>query len=115
MLDESGLAFVPLSAIFSWFEQPAVTAQSPGVEEQVPTAPHDGQDARSVQGERDAAGSSSDADYLDTMREVLSAAGTRGLLLRGTEGEPYANPKRRPRIEYLHETATSSLKPSMKA
>ncbi len=42
-------------------------------------------------------------DYLVTMREVLGMCGMRALLLRGTEGEPYANPKRRPRIEYVHD------------
>lgn len=42
-------------------------------------------------------------DYLVTMREVLGMRGMHALLLRGTEGEPYANPKRRPRIEYLHD------------
>jgi anthranilate phosphoribosyltransferase len=42
-------------------------------------------------------------EYLDTMREVLRAVGLHALLLRGTEGEPFANPKRRPRIEHLHD------------
>ena len=41
-------------------------------------------------------------DYLDTMRQTLIAVEAHALLLRGTEGEPFANPKRRPRIEYLH-------------
>jgi len=39
--------------------------------------------------------------FLDLMREVLLARDQRALLLRGTEGEPYANPKRRPGLEYL--------------
>jgi anthranilate phosphoribosyltransferase len=38
--------------------------------------------------------------HLDLMRDILAARGDRGLLLRGTEGEPFANPKRRPRLEY---------------
>lgn len=41
--------------------------------------------------------------YLDMMRDVLQSFASRVLLLRATEGEPFANPKRRPRIEYLHE------------
>lgn len=41
--------------------------------------------------------------YIDTMREVLGNQRAHALLLRGTEGEPFANPKRRPRIEHLHE------------
>lgn len=41
--------------------------------------------------------------YLDTMRDVLAGLGSHALLLRATEGEPFANPKRRPRIEHLHD------------
>ena len=41
------------------------------------------------------------SDYLALMRDMMGAQGIHGLLLRATEGEPYANPKRRPRIEYL--------------
>ena len=40
-------------------------------------------------------------DYLLKMREFLTATGARALLLRGTEGEPYANPKRRPMMELV--------------
>jgi len=47
--------------------------------------------------------------FLDLMRELLLAGTGRALLLRGTEGEPYANPKRRPRIEYLHEGVVDLL------
>lgn len=42
-------------------------------------------------------------DYIDTMRAVGQSLGGRSLLLRASEGEPYANPKRRPRIEYIHD------------
>lgn len=38
-------------------------------------------------------------EYLDKMREFLIADGGRALLLRGTEGEVYANPRRRPQLE----------------
>lgn len=41
--------------------------------------------------------------FIDLMRDMLLAEGRRGLLFRGTEGEPFANPKRRPRLEYIHE------------
>lgn len=40
--------------------------------------------------------------YLDAMRRILLATNQRALLLRATEGEPYANPRRQPRVEYLH-------------
>ena len=41
-------------------------------------------------------------DYIDSMRAVLRIVGANALLLRGTEGEPFANPKRRPAIEHVH-------------
>lgn len=47
--------------------------------------------------------------YMDMMREVILAFESRALLLRATEGEPFANPKRRPRIEYLHEGVSDTL------
>lgn len=47
--------------------------------------------------------------YLDLMRDVLSQQDSRALLLRGTEGEPFANPKRRPRIELLHDGGSEVL------
>jgi len=40
-------------------------------------------------------------DYLRRMAEVLSAAGTPALLLRGTEGEPYASPRRMPALQWF--------------
>lgn len=47
--------------------------------------------------------------YMDTMREVLGALQANALLLRATEGEPFANPKRRPRIEHLHDGLCETL------
>ena len=41
--------------------------------------------------------------YMDMMRDVLGQIGIHALLFRATEGEPFANPKRRPRIEHLHD------------
>lgn len=38
-------------------------------------------------------------DYLDKLRELMLATRESALLMRGTEGEPYANPRRRPRLE----------------
>ena len=38
-------------------------------------------------------------DYLARMQGFLAATGADALLLRGTEGEPFANPRRQPRIE----------------
>ena len=44
-------------------------------------------------------------DYLVRMREVLAATRADAMLLRGTEGEPYANPKRCPRLEMIRHGA----------
>jgi anthranilate phosphoribosyltransferase len=38
-------------------------------------------------------------DYLKRMREFLTATHADALLLRGTEGEPFANPRRQPQLE----------------
>jgi anthranilate phosphoribosyltransferase len=48
-------------------------------------------------------------DFIDLMRGMLQARGSHGLLMRGTEGEPYANPKRRPRLEHIHDGAADIL------
>lgn len=48
-------------------------------------------------------------DFVDLMREILLARNQRSILLRGTEGEPFANPKRRPRLEYLHDGMAETL------
>jgi anthranilate phosphoribosyltransferase len=42
-------------------------------------------------------------DFIDLMRNVLVAHDRRAILLRGTEGEPFANPRRRPRLEHIHD------------
>lgn len=47
--------------------------------------------------------------YLELMHEFLLATGAHALLLRSTEGEPFANPKRRPRIEYFRDAAAQTL------
>ena len=41
-------------------------------------------------------------DYLKRMREFLAATHADALLLRGTEGEPFANPRRQPQLEWFH-------------
>lgn len=47
--------------------------------------------------------------FLDLMRQVLAEGGGRALLFRGTEGEPFANPKRRPRLDYIHDGTCDTL------
>ena len=47
--------------------------------------------------------------YLEKLREFLMLTGGRALLLRSTEGEPFADPRHRPRIEFFHDAATEIL------
>lgn len=47
--------------------------------------------------------------YLDLMRDILQERNQRALLLRGTEGEPFANPKRRPKIEHIRDGFCTTL------
>jgi anthranilate phosphoribosyltransferase len=99
-LDENGLVYVPLSVI------------SPGLNSQLALRSRLGlrNSAHSLvkmldpfKGNSLLLAAATHPEYLDTMREVLRAVGLHALLLRGTEGEPFANPKRRPRIEHLHD------------
>lgn len=99
-LDENGLAYVPLSVI------------SPGLGNQLALRSRLGlrNSAHSLvkmldpfKGQSVLLAAATHRDYIDMMRNVLAALGVHALLLRGTEGEPFANPKRRPRIEYLHD------------
>lgn len=48
-------------------------------------------------------------DFIELMRNILINRGGRALVLRGTEGEPFANAKRRPRLEYVHEGVVDVL------
>jgi anthranilate phosphoribosyltransferase len=49
------------------------------------------------------------AECLGKLHELLLATGERTLLLRGTEGEPFADPCKRPRIELLDEGRAQTL------
>lgn len=48
-------------------------------------------------------------DCLASLGELLLATGERAILLRGTEGEPYADPYRRPRIELYDDGRVETL------
>lgn len=106
VLDDNGLAFVPLSVL------------SPGLSVQLALRSRLGlrNSAHSLvkmldpfKGDGLLLAAATHPEYLDTMREVLLALGAHGLLLRATEGEPFANPKRRPRIEHLHDGVSDTL------
>jgi anthranilate phosphoribosyltransferase len=105
-LDNKGLAFAPLNAL------------SPGI--------HNLLALRSRMGVRNSAHSlvkmidpfhgegvlmaaATHPAFIELMRGMLVARGGNAILLRGTEGEPFANPKRRPRLEYIHDGKSDIL------
>ena len=100
MLDESGLAFVPLSAISPGLNSLLLLRSRLGLRNSAHSLV---KMLDPFRGEGLLLAAATHPDYLEMMREVISAQGGHALLARATEGEPYANPKRRPRIEYLHE------------
>lgn len=95
-MDEHGLAYVPLSVL------------SPGLNDQLALRARLGlrNSAHSLvkmldpfKSEGLMLAAATHPDYIDTMRDVLSAVGTRALLLRGTEGEPVADARRMPQMD----------------
>ncbi len=105
-LDEKGLAFVPLSAL------------APGIHNLLGLRARLGvrNSAHSLvkmldpfRGEGVLVAAATHPDFIDLMRAMLLTLGRSGILLRGTEGEPFANPKRRPRLEYVHDARAEVL------
>ena len=99
-IDEKGLAFVPLSAIASGLADLLAKRAILGVRNSAHSLvkmldPFGGQGLVLAAATHPA--------YMDMMREVFGQIGSHALLFRATEGEPYANPKRRPCIEHLHD------------
>jgi anthranilate phosphoribosyltransferase len=98
-IDEYGMAYLPLALL------------SPGLDQQLALRRRLGlrNSAHSLvkmldpfQGDALLLAAATHPDYLASMRAVLTSAGANALLLRGSEGEPFANPKRRPTIEHIH-------------
>ena len=106
ILDESGFAFVPLSAISPGLNNLLLLRSRLGLRNSAHSLV---KMLDPFKGEGLLLAAATHPDYLEMMREVLGALGTHALLLRGTEGEPYANPKRRPRIEYVHDGSCDIL------
>lgn len=105
-LDEKGLAFLPLSAL------------SPGIHNLLSLRARLGvrNSAHSLvklidpfRGEAVLVAPATHPEFVDLMRNIMLDRGQRGLLLRGTEGEPYANAKRRPRLEHIHDATCDIL------
>jgi anthranilate phosphoribosyltransferase len=105
-IDESRLAFVPLSAIASGLSELLSKRAVLGLRNSAHSLvkmldPFRGQGLILAAATHPA--------YMDMMREVFGQIGSQVLLFRATEGEPFANPKRRPRIEHLHDGACDIL------
>lgn len=99
-LDEKGLAFLPLSALCPGIHNLLALRSRLGVRNSAHSL------VKLINPFRDDAvmvAPATHPDFLELMRNILAARGQRGLLLRGTEGEPFANPKRRPRLEFIHD------------
>lgn len=105
-LEEKGLAFLPLTAL------------APGLHNMLSLRARMGvrNSAHSLvklldpfRGEAVLVAPATHPDFIDLMRNIMQVRGQRGLLLRGTEGEPYANAKRRPRLEHVHDGVSDIL------
>ena len=106
MLAEKGLSFLPLTALCPGIHNLLTLRSRMGVRNSAHSLvkllnPFDG-DAVLV-------APATHPDFIELMRGILVDRGDRGLVLRGTEGEPFANPKRRPRLEYVHDGRVDTL------
>ena len=106
VLDNSGLAFVPLNVLAPGLHNLLALRARMGVRNS----------AHSLvklldpfHGNGMLVAAATHPDFIELMRGMLQARGATALLLRGTEGEPFANPKRRPRIEHIHDGAADVL------
>jgi anthranilate phosphoribosyltransferase len=105
-LGEKGLAFVPLSAL------------SPGIHNLLGLRARLGvrNSAHSLvkmldpfRGDGVLVAAATHPEFIDLMRDMLLMLDRPGIMLRGTEGEHFANPKRRPRLEYVHDANADIL------
>ena len=105
-LDSTGLAFLPLNAICPGIHNLLALRSRLGVRNSAHSLvkmlnPFAGDSVLVVPGTH--------PEFIDMMRDILLRREQRALLLRGSEGEPFANPKRRPRLEYLAQGKVDTL------
>jgi anthranilate phosphoribosyltransferase len=99
-LQQDNLAFVPVTALSPGLEALLELRWRLGLRNSTHTLakladPFHGQSLRVA--------SVTHPEYLTRMSEFFQATHSRALLLRGCEGEVYANPRRRPRMTYFHD------------
>lgn len=105
-LADKGLAFVPLSALAPGLHNLLALRARMGVRNSAHSLV---KLINPFAGEAVLVAPATHPDFIELMRNMLLARGDRAILLRGTEGEPFANPKRRPRLEYLCDGALEVL------
>jgi anthranilate phosphoribosyltransferase len=100
MLTEQGLAFLPLTALCPGIHNLLTLRSRMGVRNSAHSLV---KLLNPFHGEAVLVAPATHPDFIELMRGILVDRGERGLVMRGTEGEPFANPKRRPRLEYVHD------------
>lgn len=105
-LETDGLAFVPTQALAPGLASLLALRSRLGVRNAAHTLvklvnPIDGDCVRML--------SASHPHYLAIVRDFMVATGGRGLLMRATEGEAFANPKRRPQIDHFADGRRETL------
>ena len=105
-LDEKGLAFLPLNALCPGIHNLLGLRRRMGVRNSAHSLV---KLINPFHGEAVLVAPATHPEFLNLMRDVLQARGDRAVLLRGTEGEPFANPKRRPRLEFIRDGGVDIL------
>jgi anthranilate phosphoribosyltransferase len=105
-LEEGGLAFLPLNALCPGLHQMLGLRSRMGVRNSAHSLV---KLLNPFRGESVLVAPATHPDFIDLMRNILSQRNDCALLLRGTEGEPFANPKRRPRLELVRDGSATVL------
>jgi anthranilate phosphoribosyltransferase len=106
VLEEKGLAFVPLTALCPGIHNLLALRSRMGVRNSAHSLV---KLLNPFRGDAVLVAAATHPDFIELMRDMLVDRNQRGLLLRGTEVEPFANPKRRPRLEYIHDGQVDTL------
>jgi anthranilate phosphoribosyltransferase len=105
-LEEKGLAFLPLSALAPGLHTLLSLRARMGVRNSAHSLV---KLLNPFRGEAVLVAPATHPDFITLMRDILVERGNRGLLFRGTEGEPFANAKRRPCLEYVCNGSVNTL------
>lgn len=98
LLEQQGLAFVPLPALAPGLHNLLMLRGPLGLRNSAHSLV---KLLNPFRGDAVLVAAATHPDFLELMRQLLCERQQSGILLRATEGEPFANPKRRPRLEYI--------------